>query len=393
MDANAAGIGYGPCPIALDSNNTPHIAYTRQGYHEQTQTFAGHFVMYASWNGSGWDIQQVSLGLSGDAFDLKLDANGNPHILYGINGLTHAGWAGTEWTRQTIMPNYVLYASLALDSASNPHVAYKDGEALKYARWTGSSWDIQTVDASCSEIEFDLSLALDSNNSPYIMYSTPSSYVDSNTGISLRAVSIKLAALKNSGWKIEPVLAAYNLFAFGNMVLDSRDYPHFVCTKLCSLGGFDILHVSWNGYAWNTQTAVSNADLGTDSASFLALDSHDNPHIIYRTSAPELRYAHWTGSDWEIQIVDASGRVCGSCYLAVSSNGTPHISYLANPPEAGLPSPVVYLMYATPNAIEPLQSPLPSSLLLVSAAVIIGAIITVAVYVWKKRLKILCSKQ
>lgn len=384
VDTNAAGIGNGYCPIAVDPNNTPHIAYTRQGYHEETQTFAGHFVQYASWNGSGWSIQQVSLGLSGDACDLKLDANSNPHILYGLGTLTHAGLTGTEWTRQTITSNYVVYASLALDSTGNPHAAYSDGEALKYASWTGSNWEIQTVDASYSEIGLHLSLALDSNDTPYIMYFTPSSYVDSITGSSVRLVSIKLAILKNSSWSIEPVLASYNFFAFGNMVLDSKGYPHFLCTQLRSQG-FIILHVSWNGFAWNMQTAVSNADLNMGSAGFLALDSHDNPHIIYITSASELMYAHWTGTGWDLQIVDASGRVRGPCYLAVDSNGTPHISYLANPPEAGLPSPIVYSMYATPKVTGPMQQSSLTSLLLVSAAVIIGAVITVAVYVWKKR--------
>lgn len=125
------------------------------------------------------------------------------------------------------------------------------------------------------------------------------------------------------------------------------------------------------------------------SAGFLALDSHDNPHIIYITSASELMYARWTGTAWDLQIVDASGRVRGPCYLAVDSNGTPHISYLANPPKAGLPSPIVYLMYATLTATESPQSPSPtiSSLLLISTAVIIGTVIAVIAYVWKKKTK------
>ena len=41
------------------------------------------------------------------------------------------------------------WTSMALDSSGAPHISYQSaggGPALRYARWTGTEWGIQTVD-------------------------------------------------------------------------------------------------------------------------------------------------------------------------------------------------------------------------------------------------------
>jgi hypothetical protein len=375
VDANAAGIGNGYCPIAVDSNNTPHIAYSSER------------VKYASWTDSGWNIQEIPFHYA-FATDLALDAKGNPHILYGTGALIYAGWTGTEWISQTITSNYVVYASLALDSLGNPHAAYNDDEGLKYASWTGSNWNIQTVDTNPSPvIQSMVSLALDSNDTPYIMYFNQSTYAD-NVRV-YGSVSVKFAVLKNSGWSIEPVLASYNLSDCGNMVLDSKGYPHFLGAQPQAPTHLStILYASWNGSAWNTQTVVSDADL--TSMGFLALDARDNPSVAYITSNVEVTYANWTGTAWDVHTVDTPDTLhntLGPCYLAVDSNGTPHMSYRGYLPGqqnyAGFNATILYT--TATRSTEPTQPTSPASpLLLVSAAVIIGVVATV-VYVWKKK--------
>ena len=188
VDENAAGYGNGYNPIVVDSNNTAHIAYTR--YVNGT-----YFVMYASWNGSGWSTQTVAEGFD-DAFSLVLDASDNPHILYSrpFKPLMYASWTGSNWTIQNTGIKDARYGTLAVESFGNPHIAYTDGKVVRYANWTGSNWNIQTVDTA-SEIPFRLSFALDSNNTPYIMYS-PSSYMDDSQAIAIRAINVTLATYK-----------------------------------------------------------------------------------------------------------------------------------------------------------------------------------------------------
>ncbi|MDW8064406.1 MAG: carboxypeptidase regulatory-like domain-containing protein, partial [Anaerolineae bacterium] len=81
---------------------------------------------------------------------LALDGTGNPHISYydASNGaLKYARWTGSGWEIQKVDAGGDVgqYTSLALDSAGNPHISYYDASngALKYAHWTGSGWEIQ----------------------------------------------------------------------------------------------------------------------------------------------------------------------------------------------------------------------------------------------------------
>ena len=57
--------------------------------------------------------------------------------------------------------------SVALDSSDIPHISYSTKFKLKYARWTGSAWNNETVSSASGSP----SIAVDSNDSPHISYS------------------------------------------------------------------------------------------------------------------------------------------------------------------------------------------------------------------------------
>jgi hypothetical protein len=375
VDENGAAMGNGYCSIVVDSNNTAHIAYT--DWNESTvRQFPYYFVMYASWNGSGWSTQKVSEGF---AYSLVLDANNNPHILY--SPLMYASWTGSSWISQTVDPNGAGYGVVALDSYGNPHIAYTDGTSIKYAIWTGSSWNIQTVDTyKPGDLAFRLSFALDKNNIPYIMYS-PSSYADYSQAIGIQAINVTLATYQNSSWKIQPLSLPPPTGDYGNLVVDSKGYPHFICTQHYVSSEnktilSTILYASWNGTAWDMQTVVSN--VGLPYSMSLALDSHDYQHIFTSSGT----YASWTGTTWNIQTANLNRSAYGPCYLALDSNGNPHISY-----RQATPSQVIAnIIYATATETTQTSSPtVPASTILTVAAVaIIMAVVAVA-YVWKKK--------
>jgi hypothetical protein len=359
---DASSIDYGYCPIKVDSDGNPHIAYT-----------GSPKWGYVSWNGSGWDIQKLKWGF---VRDLVLDTNGTPHITYG--SLAYATWNQTQWEFQTIATDDTAYSSIALDSSGVPHVAYSIGSELRYASQNGSNWTIQTVD-DMPDIARRVSLALDSNDIPYIMYYT------------VNPVHVKLAVWKNPGWTIEPVLDSLNLNEYGNMVLDSNDNPHFLIALRRYFGDHtaflrDVLYVSWDGSDWNIQTVASDVYLH-DIIGFLTLGPNEYPHIIYTTRAEQLIYTRWTGAAWENYIVDTQRIPDKTCYLAVDSEGNPHISYLKIPPDQSYVPDRLNLMYATANIPKTpdVPSPLSNPTTLITTAVILGTAVAIFLRLEKKK--------
>ena len=344
----------GPLSIAVDSNNNPHICY---GAYENGDYRNPIYLMYASWNGSGWNIQNVTLGNPVEYSGLALDSNNNPHIAYTNNGRAmYASWTGSDWSIQTI--DHGAGGSLALDSTGNPHIAYmgygnpENPQALKYASWTGSNWSIQTVVSEGFTATGNL--ALDSNNYPHILYG------NNTLGPYNVSTTVKYAVWNGSSWNTQTAFS--DVLGFGNMALDSNGHPHFTYIKgypEFTYNNVTLTYASWNGSAWNAQTVASNIGWGGLGGGFLSLDSYNHPHIDYYSQAPNsesgtLMYARCTGTTWDIQIVDSNSLVIGAGPIALDHSGNPHIGYFRH-----LPGQMLYyngyLMYATPSptTLEP----------------------------------------
>jgi hypothetical protein len=380
VDEYACSSGYGTAsPIAIDSKNITHIAYT-----EYTSLDHPWRAVYASWNGSSWDKQTVAE----DTFVqcLALDANDNPHILYfdPPDHLEYASWTGTSWTVQNTGIQGNSFA-LALDPSGSPHIAYTEGD-VKYASFTGKNWNKQTLDSGTELIS--LSIAVDSNNKPYILYS-PSAYADFNLTVSIRAINVKVATYQNSSWNIQTVLLPPPTGDIGNIVVDSEGYPHFICTQHHYVSSEDktilstILYASWDGDAWETQVVAR--DVVLQSLGQLVLDANDNPHFTYLTPGSEGKtksfFTSWTGEAWDIQMAETELGQTAFGSLALDANGNPHISCRG----AITMRYANTLLYATATTKTQTASPTFPTLpfLLASTAVIIGAII-ITVY-FKKR--------
>lgn len=175
----------------LDSDNLPHICY-----YEAANTDSNHAdgkLKYVRFNGSDWEIMNVDSIEGLIEINLALDSNNRPHISYcdHVNHtLKYAFMEGNSWNITKIDPDSLVgtYSSLVLDSKDCPHICYcdvtnstyydpssgtqkqsYDNGVLKYARFTGTDWEVMTVDSSFR----DPSLVLDSEDQPHISYITP----------------------------------------------------------------------------------------------------------------------------------------------------------------------------------------------------------------------------
>jgi hypothetical protein len=359
--------------IAVDSGSNPHICFiaseTGSYYYEGSYILTPKFLTYANWNGSSWNSQTVdpqgtpSVTISYDS--LVLDSNDAPHIVYSttvpVNQtesayiLKYATLKEAEWAIQTI--DYGDRGAIKIDSKNNPHIAYSGvNRELKYASWTGTNWNLQTVDpdpkSDSSETEHyliqDSDLAVDSDDHPNIIYwltytppIEPGVYYPEGP----RTESIiKWARMDSSSWTIRTVISDANVSTLGNVVLDSRGYPHFTYNNGWN---HSLMYESWNGNAWIGQNVTTIRD---GYAGFLRLDHKNDPYITHYKEGWEENGTHisaiyytqwknpiwWNDAAWDSQIVEAdytlgySEKYSGSYTLplVLDSKGNPHTIYL-----------------------------------------------------------------
>lgn len=166
--------------IALDRNNYPHIAYIFP------VTRMVCVIKYARWNGNSWNFKTLGSG-SGWGASLAVDRDNYPHICCGIIAndrleyrlkyfvLTATGWSSKVIDSETLLESN---PSLTLDSYDHPHICYwgynKYGNTkyLKYASYNGYHWIIETIKINKSG-GWSISLALDNQNNPHIIYYDP----------------------------------------------------------------------------------------------------------------------------------------------------------------------------------------------------------------------------
>jgi hypothetical protein len=176
------------------------------------------------------------------------------------------------------------------------------------AQTTNPTWHIQTIDDHLYAFLEPLgnpSLVLDSAGNPHVSYSHG---------------GLRYAVLTGNKWQIQALFSGSSPDS-SSLALDSQGNPHFAY----STDSRYIAYVYWNGTNLQDETVDKEDSVGvTPIYLSLALDSSDKPHIAY-ANGEGLRYASWTGTKWNIQIVDSSfsGGVC----LVIDSMDRPHISY------------------------------------------------------------------
>ncbi len=124
-----------------------------------------------------------------------------------------------------------------------------------------------------------------------------------------------------------------------SLALDNFDYPHiayYIGRLYPNMPPPSIIRYAfWNGTDWEiSMVDQSNITYPVADVTSIAIDSNNHPHISYTGDDGDsycLKYAVWTGTYWDLQVVDyESGRVGEFNSLKLDSLGYPHISYYDN---------------------------------------------------------------
>jgi hypothetical protein len=186
---------------------------------------------------------------------------------------------------------------------------------LRLASWSGGSWLIDKVDDEESAGATP-SLVLDDEDDPVIAYW--------NFWPHPEAGALKIARWEEVNWTFEVV--NNHTDGITSMVLDSNGLPRLAYMDAPNPGDYPHLWFASknpNG-SWNYEPVDTNDSLRYPS---LAIDTKDLYHISYEELGTELRYAHWNGTNWTIEIVDTDGVVGAWSSIKVDKSGRPHIAY------------------------------------------------------------------
>jgi hypothetical protein len=167
----------------VDSGNCPNdqtalVFDPRDGYPSVAFTRFKTGLRFAHWSGKAWGAQTVAAGSDGRwkalAFSpttlipsIAYSADLNDDARYDTVMLTSQ--SGSSWsTPQPVVTGGVLL-SLAFeppaDGADHPVVAYSGNSGVGLARWNGSTWDYDPIDAG-----HGASVAVDSFGRPWVAY-------------------------------------------------------------------------------------------------------------------------------------------------------------------------------------------------------------------------------
>jgi uncharacterized repeat protein (TIGR01451 family) len=311
-----------PRSLAVDAAGHPHAAY------------GGDYLYYAWDDGSGWQSEVVdsSRGV-GRWASLALDSAGRPHIAYkdDTHGcLKYARFDGAVWSVETVDcegGNTGSYVSLALDGAGHPRIAYHSYafDALKAAQWDGTQWQITTVETGqsgySSMVGAHNSLVVDGAGRPHILYSESGSVAE--------PYRLKQASWDGTQWQIAVVEVGDCCYE-NSAALDSAGHIHVVYQTYAGSDAV-VKHAHWDGSQWQFETVVAMSEYWPYGLS-MVLDGADRVHLSYYhrlDAAMDLRYVHWDGTAWQVSTVEHV--LSGINYDEVSSlalsGGQPQVLY------------------------------------------------------------------
>ena len=297
-------------------------------------------VRFASWNGTGWDIELIE-NLFGSGVDLAYDpTSGQATVSYGFRSSTKNATYTLNFARRIEPNDWSIeivddtfdgygYKSLAYDPSGKPSISYRlwkysktKNPGLKFAYWDGSSWIVEMVDPGVdTRNNIGNSLAYDpATKEAAIAY--------------LRSETLKFFRrdAETGTWSSQLVknVSAHPDWAGGvSLVYDPvSENPSIAFTAVSSdSSGDDMLKFArWDGSTWVIETVETCAGCGEGKS--LAYAADGTAYISYANyDTRQVKLARRNGpNDWMIETV--TGCVAASpTSLKFDPNGNPSIAY------------------------------------------------------------------
>ncbi|RZO65753.1 MAG: hypothetical protein EVA89_01655 [Sandaracinaceae bacterium] len=308
--------------IVVAADRVPHV----MGVRDRSGTRS---LWYAARTGGTWTETNVtddgSLPRPRERNTFALAPDGSPHALFSDGATLTYAWLDGTWQSMAVdatssVGDTFRHFDIAVDAGGAPHVVWFDQtlEALRYGRWNGSAFEVETIDAPA---------AVDDQSGEFARLALAA---DGMVHVSFLAIVSGAPVLRHArgtagSWTVEDV-PGMGKGVHGSMLLDSAGNPHIVSADLRSSRARGIYWSAFDGSAW------SETELDADSSIVDAdadLDPSDRAHVIISNSfgpAGYLQYLYPRNAGRD--IYDVRGAVVGdapeSCDLDLHE-GTPHV--------------------------------------------------------------------
>ena len=318
---DAAGLANAPAALALGRAGDAHVAYA-----------SGGNILYRHLTGPAAPSVVHALVGAGAAVQIALDGNETPHVAFydaGTDDLYYSSFTvGVGWSLSTAafaLGGVAPTASLAVDAAAHPRLAYTlttlSGSAsdVAYVQNNGSGWSAPlaiTADGGGG----NPALALAGDGSARVaFFDQPLSQV----GFAL------IPADGVSAPVVTPAASASAVFPGMALALDGTGGAQIAFgDQSIAPSKLQVLS-SPDGAAW-TETAI---DMDGGANPSLVLDGAGHPQIAYESGPflgppTTLRYARFNGVSWTLGTLDSTGTVSRPA-LALDAAGNPLVAYVA----------------------------------------------------------------
>ncbi|MFF2911547.1 S-layer homology domain-containing protein [Paenibacillus sp. NPDC057934] len=310
--------------IALDSNNTPYVAYS-DSEHENKATVMKH-------NGSSWEtVGNEGFSASGVSYlSIVIDRYDSPYVAFTntTNKVSVMKYNEEQGSWESVGSEVIssgasYFPTIALDSNGTPYVAHENNGSLgqykvTVKKYNGSSWEAVGEEFFSKGISVNPTIALGSNDIPYVVYS--------DAEHDLKATVMKYNE-KESSW--EPVgnegFSSADAYR-PTIALDSNNtlYVAYIDVK----ENYKATVMKYNGSSWELLGRAGFTNNSIDSLS-IVLDSNNIPYIAFKMIGKTyvMKYDK-NGNDWGTLgggIVSSNWN--NSSSIALDSNDSPYVVY------------------------------------------------------------------
>jgi hypothetical protein len=290
--------------VRMDSVGNPHIGYL-------SRHTASLGIKHARLTSGHWSIETVdSTAIVGCGLSMAMGHDDMPRFSYYHyfdNGDPHAifytSYRNGAWTPQAVdwqASSDSSYNSLALDSADSPRLVYPLNTALQYATYNGSAWVLSSIPTPSAPAQ--PSIALDAGGKPFVSWG---------------AQGLNCARLDGGTWSVDKIDTHGTWYT--SIAVGSNGRPQIAYRDETIHA---IKYAFFDGTSWHVETVAASSEVS--SYTWLALDSFGNPSIAYKGDSNSLIYARRVGGVWTLDTVATN---C-SGYLSLAMSGsTAHIAY------------------------------------------------------------------